>query len=405
MIGGGGRGSVQYAQIKSANTKGGAFRRSISMVSGNRYCGTTSLALIVPTTLASAQAHASKGNIDWWLFGLIAPSVVAGAFVTSQFMVFFSARFLVLAFVLFALYSAARLYRGHRERRALRPQPGLIVITLKGVLGGALSSGLGLGAGFFAVPLLTRFVALPRAIGTAAALALPMAVVGTLSYLLAATPQGCDGRCAGYVFLPAVAAIGISAVLAAPIGTWAARVVPASVVRRAFALLLISAATHLAYNTFTLKMVVDETGRIVATARRLVRPAVIVVQPAEAPAWIGDPVPAPYFALARRYGPQRSFLLLLVDQGTDAPLTVRPLITDLSHPRKYWLAAVFTPADIERVSAKMVARTEAQVETTAFVAAEGKTAGVAKPPPARLAHRPVAARPRAKRVNTEAGMP
>lgn len=365
----------------------------------------TSLALLVPTAIANSQAHASKGNIDWWLFGLVAPSVVAGAFVTSQFMVFFSARFLVLAFVLFALYTAARLYRGRSLRRQLRPQPGLITITLKGVLGGALSSGLGLGAGFFAVPLLARFVTLPKAIGTAAVLALPMAVVGTLSYLLAATPRGCDGRCAGYVFLPAVAAIGISTVLAAPVGAWAARVVPAPVVRRGFALLLICAATHLAYTTFTLKMVMDETGRIVATAQRLVRPAVIVVQPAEAPAWIGDPVPAPYFALARRYGPQRSFLLLLVDQGTAAPLAIRPVITDFSQPRQYGFATVTTPAAIERVSAKLATKPAHQFETTAFVAAEDKTAGIVKPPSVRLAHRPVAARSRAKRVNTAAGMP
>jgi MFS family permease len=50
-------------------------------------------------------------------------------------------------------------------------RPGLIRITATGALGGAFASLLGLGVAFFAVPVMTRFIALPRAIGTAAACA------------------------------------------------------------------------------------------------------------------------------------------------------------------------------------------------------------------------------------------
>jgi hypothetical protein len=49
----------------------------------------TSLALVVPTSIASAQAHAVRDAIDWPLLGLLAPAIIAGAF---------SAAFLVPSF-------------------------------------------------------------------------------------------------------------------------------------------------------------------------------------------------------------------------------------------------------------------------------------------------------------------
>ena len=59
--------------------------------------------------------------------------------------------------------------------------------------------------------LVERFGPMPRAIGTTAALCLPMAVFGIAGFVLSPTPAECPSGCTGYVYLPAVAATGISA--------------------------------------------------------------------------------------------------------------------------------------------------------------------------------------------------
>jgi len=135
----------------------------------------TSLALVVPTAVASAQTHASKGAVDWSLLGLLCPSIVAGSFVAGVFAKGLSTQLLCALFVGFAIHAAWSLL----QRRGAPPaqgsqagsRPGLIRITATGALGGAFASLLGLGVAFFAVPVMTRFIALPRAIGTAAACA------------------------------------------------------------------------------------------------------------------------------------------------------------------------------------------------------------------------------------------
>jgi uncharacterized protein len=232
----------------------------------------TSLALVVPTSIASAQAHAAKGGIDWRMLFLLAPSIVAGALLTAVFAAAINAHLVMLVFILFALFSAWGLIRPRKTQQLHAKKPRLITVATKGAVGGTLSALLGLGVGFFCVPLLSRFLAMPRAIGTAAALALPMSIVGTTGYLLATSPAGCTGQCMGYVFLPAVAAIGISAVLAAPMGAWAAHVMPVVALRRAFAVFLLFAAANLAYKTFTPTIIAEEGHRIAALAEWLMSP-------------------------------------------------------------------------------------------------------------------------------------
>ena len=169
----------------------------------------TSLALIVPTSIASAQTHASKGAVDWrlLLLLLLGPSIVAGAFVAAAFARGISAQLLVGMFVLFALYTAWQLMNRNAKTTyrvvAGSKQPGLIRITVTGITGGALASLLGLGVSFFSVPILARFISMPRAIGTAAALCLPMAIAGVIGYLLTETPEICASGCSGYIYLHA----------------------------------------------------------------------------------------------------------------------------------------------------------------------------------------------------------
>lgn len=268
----------------------------------------TSLALVLPTAISSAQMHAARSAIDWRMFALLCPSIIAGAFVAAAFAKTMSIQFLTGLFVLFAAYSAWGLTRSNQPSLSAggtAHQPGLVSITIRGVIGGAVSSLLGLGVAFFSVPILTRFIAVQRAIGTAAMLCVPMAIAGTFGYLLSDTPSECREWCAGYIFLPAVAAAGIGAVLAAPLGARLTHLFPARVLRHLFACFLIFAAGHLAWKSFPVDRLQREAGRIIASIAANAQTRLPIA--GDPPACLGEGS-GRNIELAAEYGPRRVFV-------------------------------------------------------------------------------------------------
>jgi uncharacterized protein len=269
----------------------------------------TSLALIIPTGIASVQAHAARGTIDWPFWALLAPSLVAGSLLATVLVPVISVSLVTLLFAGFALLTAWRLARGEdgADTRSVPARFNPWVNAAKSVAAGMMATLLGFGVAFFAVALLSRFIALPRAIATATALTLPVAIGGAAGYLFAAPPAGCPS-CAGYVFLPAVAAIGIASVLAVPLGALLTQVAPVSALRKGFALMLVLAAVSLARK---------QLPGMVAEARGLFdmpRFSLAGAEPARSPAWLARRPVSPVIRLAARLGPRRGLVPLLPDR-------------------------------------------------------------------------------------------
>ena len=351
----------------------------------------TSLALIIPTSIASVQAHAVKGGVDWRLLCLFGPSIVAGASVASAFAHGIRTPFLTGMFVLFALYTAWGTMHEPRAAATRAPssskQPGLIRITVTGLIGGAFSSLLGVGVAFFSVPMLARFVPVQRAIGTAAALCLPMAIAGVIGYLLSKTPAECRWGCAGYIYLPAVAAIGISAVLAAPMGARLTHVLPVMFLRRLFGLFLIAAAADLALKTLPVVSGVRASQQIIARLLAPAREAMPVA--ADAPTWLSNSREEIRLALAAHYGPRRSFLAMPKPPKARLLSASSVFLNLAPEPYPQHQASVAKPAPQDDVEAETI-RT--------FI-----------PMPERDLHKtrsaPTAVRQRAKQATSHAGKP
>jgi uncharacterized membrane protein YfcA len=271
----------------------------------------TSVAIMIPTSIASAQQHCLRGSLDWPSLALLAPSIVSGAFVAGYFAQNISAELLCLLFVAFALYSAS----GMMRRPTLRLQhqasfgcrPPMVSLTMVGLFGGALSALIGLGNALYSVPFLARFIEISKAIGTAATLNVPLAVAGVLGYAMSDAPPGCGAGCFGYIYLPAVAAIGIGAVLAAPAGALLTRVLPVLLLRRLFAVVLVVSAVNMAVKTLPLA---DAPAVVAEVAQRLMRPhAEALPVAALPPACLTDPLFRTSHLVAE-YGPRQSFTAL-----------------------------------------------------------------------------------------------
>lgn len=209
----------------------------------------TSLALVIPTGLASVQTHAAKGAVSFRYAALLAPVTVAGSFLAALLAKFINSRFILITFAGFAIVFAARLLRQNKAGAPAKPEgtATAAALALRVMGGSALSCLLGLGGGFFNVPLLSRFLPIKTAIGTSSLLGLPLAAAGVAGYLLASKPIGCEAACAGAIFVPALAGTGVLSVLTAPLGANLAHLLPAPLLKRVFAGLLLLAAASLTF--------------------------------------------------------------------------------------------------------------------------------------------------------------
>jgi uncharacterized protein len=271
----------------------------------------TSVAILIPTAIASAQHHGARGFIDGHSLVLLAPSVVLGAFAAGFFAERINTQLICLLFVLYMLHMARGLARRTTARK-VQPgsRPRLISFTCVGVLGGALSGLLGQGSASYAVPFMARFTDLRIAIGTAAVLNIPLAAAGVLGYVISAAPSACGTACVGYVHLPAVAAIGISAVLAAPAGALLTQALPVLFLRRLFALVLAVSAANLAAKTLPLA---EAPVYVAAAIQRLQSPVAAPVPVAALPpACLVDPALRTSHLVAE-YGPRQYFAALQGD--------------------------------------------------------------------------------------------
>jgi uncharacterized membrane protein YfcA len=208
----------------------------------------TSLAIIIPTSLASLQAHAAKSAVDWLALGRLAPGVLAGSVAGALLSTFISSLALTVLFCVLMLYTAFRMFvTAGNQGAALSPLPGVFSLSFRGAGIGVASSLLGVGGAFLSIPVLANHTPIHRAIGTASALGLPLAIGGAASYLLLASPASCSHDCVGYVFLPAVSTAGMAAVLTAPWGARLAHATSVATLRRIFASVLIVVAGGLIY--------------------------------------------------------------------------------------------------------------------------------------------------------------
>jgi uncharacterized membrane protein YfcA len=88
--------------------------------------------------------------------------------------------------------------------------------------------------------MLYHNVPLRQAIGTSAALGIPIAIGGTLGYIvLGLHHSGLPAHTLGYLYLPALGMLLLGSLVTAPLGAKAAHRLPVKPLRRAFAGLLV----------------------------------------------------------------------------------------------------------------------------------------------------------------------
>jgi uncharacterized protein len=206
----------------------------------------TSMATIVFTSLSSMRAHHAHGAVDWGIARAMSPGILAGAFIAALAAGFIPTRPLAVAFTALMFLAATQFLLDLRPTRT-RALPGKAGVFTAGAVIGAVSSLLAAGGAFLSIPFLAWCnIPLRRAIGTAAANGLPIALAGSAGYVIQGwRVAGLPQPSLGYVYLPALALLVASSMLVAPLGVRLAHRLPVKRLRVVFAAVLYLLAARL----------------------------------------------------------------------------------------------------------------------------------------------------------------
>ena len=194
----------------------------------------TSLATMLVTSLSSIIAHHRKGAIRWPLVRALAPGLLIGAVLGAVVADFLEPEALVRVVGVFAVLAGLQLILG-RKPDGEKPLPGQPGVSVVGLVIGAISSLIGIGGGALTGPWqLWHGIRAQNAVATSAACGYPIAIAGSISFLVLGLGSGLPQGALGYIHLPAFTGIALASAVAAPLGAATVHRLPPATVRRVF---------------------------------------------------------------------------------------------------------------------------------------------------------------------------
>jgi uncharacterized membrane protein YfcA len=213
----------------------------------------TSAASIVFTGISSARAHHARDAVRWSIVASMAPGIVVGSLIGPQIASALPPALMASAFGGFIWFGAYRMLR-NKPPVASRQLPGRLGMAGMGAIIGTIAGMVGTGGAFLAVPFMTRCnVRLHVAVGTSAAMSIPVAVFAGLGFVIAGwNKAGLPPYAFGYVYLPALVAIVATSTLLAPVGARMAHRWPVARLRYAFSAMLFCLGAYMWWKAYRL---------------------------------------------------------------------------------------------------------------------------------------------------------
>ncbi|WP_276199706.1 sulfite exporter TauE/SafE family protein [Chelatococcus sp. XZ-Ab1] len=224
-------------------------------------CVGTSLAVIIPTSIRSFNAHRARGKVDMSIVRVWAIPVVLGVGIGSFIARYAPADLFKAVFVVVAGISAVRLLFGKDNWRLGTEVPGKIVMSIYGVVIGVLSSLMGIGGGQLSSLFMT-FYGRPihQAVATSSGLGVLISIPGAIGYIYAGWPRAAEypdvaalqfPMALGYVSLIGFALFVPTSIFTAPLGASLAHALSKRRLEIAFGLFLLAVCARFAWSLLT----------------------------------------------------------------------------------------------------------------------------------------------------------
>ena len=212
----------------------------------------TSLAVMIPTSVRSFQAHRERGGVDMEAWRRLGPGVVAGVVIGAAIASVSSGTALKWVWIAFSFSMAVKLWFGRDTWRLGEHLPPKPVVELWGMATGIISTLLSIGGGASITMMMTLYGrSIQTAVGTAAGVGLLIALPGAIGFVWAGWGVPIPlPLTLGYVSLIAAAALIPTSVLAAPWGVRVAHGVSRRKLEVGFGLLLATMGARFLMSVF-----------------------------------------------------------------------------------------------------------------------------------------------------------
>lgn len=206
----------------------------------------TSLSTILFTSLSAIHVHHKKLAINWPLAFKLSIGMLFGGFIGAYFADLFSGELLQQIFAIYCISVAFQMWFSWRPKGAfILPKKTGLALLGSGI--GIVSGLFGIAGGSLVVPILSLYrIKITQAIATSAATGFPIALSGTIGYLLTGWGNiDLPEHSIGYIYLPATLGIIISSTFSAKIGAKLVHRLPADKLKKSFAIILLLIASKL----------------------------------------------------------------------------------------------------------------------------------------------------------------
>jgi uncharacterized membrane protein YfcA len=198
----------------------------------------TSLATMLVTSLSSIIAHHRKGAICWALVRSLTPGLVAGAVLGAMVADRLNGEVLVRVVGICAILAGLQLLLA-RKPAGEKPLPGQPAASAVGVIIGGISSLIGIGGGALTGPWQMWHGVRPQnAVASSAACGYPIAIAGTMAFVVFGFGGDLPSGALGYVHVPAFLGIALTSAIAAPFGVATVHRISPGSVKRVFGVFL-----------------------------------------------------------------------------------------------------------------------------------------------------------------------
>jgi uncharacterized protein len=206
----------------------------------------TGMASVIFTSSSSVRSHHAKAAVDWSIVKRMVLPMILGTLSSSFASGWIDQKTLAIGFVVIVYGGAYQIYSG-KKPAAGKTMPSTRWLWMFGLPIGFICGLVSAGGTFLTVPLMLYFgVPMRTAVGTGAALGIPVAVFGTIGFILSGWKiSGLPDPHLGFVFVPALCALVVVSVLTAPIGANLAHRLPTQTLKKVFACSLFLVATKM----------------------------------------------------------------------------------------------------------------------------------------------------------------
>ena len=208
-------------------------------------CIGTSLAIMVPTNIRSYRTHRATGAVLTDVVRLWTPGAIAGIAIGSAIAVVAPSTVFKIAFIVMAALIAGKLLFGWESWRLGDELPRHPLARLYGLAIGLMASLTGISGGSLATMVLTLYgKPIHQAVATSAGIVVPIALAGTLGYIVAGLPHQAllPPLSLGFVSLIGFALMAPVSSVTASYGARLAHALPRRVLEVAFGLFLLAAS-------------------------------------------------------------------------------------------------------------------------------------------------------------------